>query len=102
MPNCNRCGTEILFLNRWWPHPALGVHSRAVACEANSNPNRHCRESFIEVEPNTFVSVFRHACPKDEPEPPKKYKPRNQVFKGDRTKFPKRSQKSQKNLEMKF
>lgn len=102
MTRCNHCDVEIQFINRWWPCPALGVHSLAVPCEANPNPDQHCRESFIEIEPNSFVSVFRHACPKDEPAYPEKYKPRNRVFKGDQTKFPKQSKKSQKNLELKF
>lgn len=72
MSECLKCGAPIVFVQRWtggW-----------VACDPE--PWDGARESFVEVELENFVSVFRHDC---QPKPPTpKFKPINQVYKGSK------------------
>lgn len=72
--NCSRCNRRVAFVQRW-------NSPRWVCCEVEFDPAKHYRESFVEVEPAIFVSVFRHEC-ESEIKEPYKYKPINEVFRG--------------------
>lgn len=80
MTTCSRCNRRIAFVQRW-------TSPQWVVCEVEFETGKHYRESFVEVEPGVFVSVFRHDC--EEPNERPKYKPLNQVFRGSK-KYPKR------------
>lgn len=81
MRTCSRCNRRIGFAQRW-------TSPQWVVCEVEFEPDKHYRESFVEVEPGVFVSVFRHDCESQLKEQPK-YKPLNQVFRGSKT-YPRR------------
>lgn len=80
MRTCSRCNRSIAFAQRW-------NSPQWVVCEVEFEPDKHYRESFVEVEPDAFVSVFRHDCEIRQEQP--KYKPLNQVFRGSK-KYPRR------------
>jgi hypothetical protein len=68
---CKTCEREVEWVARWWC-------DAIVLCDIE--PDEATRESFVEVEPEVFVSVFRHLCiPR---EPTDKYKPLHVVHKG--------------------
>ena len=80
MNTCFRCNRKIGFAERW-------NSPQRVVCEVEFEPGKHYCESFVEIEPGDFVSVFRHECEARIERP--KYKPLNQVFRGSK-KYPRR------------
>jgi hypothetical protein len=53
MATCKDCGVEVTFMQNW--------REQWVVIEVE--PPEQRRESYVEVEMEVFVSVFRHECP---------------------------------------
>jgi hypothetical protein len=55
---CHRCGELIDFVERWRPGERLARQWVVV----DINPDPLAIESYVEVEHEMFISVFRHKC----------------------------------------